>query len=172
MSADATPPGTGRLAGWHARGRAGALRSAVDVSAIAHGRRIERSGPHWAFVFVGGAVGAGTRALLEQAVPTHAGEFPWPTLAINLLGAFVLVWTATRLARHPRPRERAFLVSGFCGGLTTFATMQLELVKLLDDGHGGIALAYGVASIAAGLLVARGAFLLADRTAPDRRASA
>lgn len=162
MSSDAPPPDG--FAGWHARGRAASLRSVVDVSAIAHGRRIRRSNTHWAFVFAGGAVGAGVRAVFEKAVPTHAGQFPWPTLLINLIGVFVLVWTATRLAQHPRSRERAFLVSGFCGGLTTFATMQLELVKLVDGGHGWIALAYGAASIAAGLVVARGAFLLADRT--------
>lgn len=163
MNAESPPPDG--LVGKHAWSRSPALIDAVDVSAIAHGRRLGRSGKHWSFVFAGGAVGAGTRALLEKAVPTDPGEFPWPTLAINLIGVFVLVWTATRLARHPRPRERAFLIAGFCGGLTTFATMQLELVKLIDHGDGWVALGYGAASIVAGLLVARGAFLLADRTA-------
>jgi fluoride exporter len=139
------------------------LLSRADVSAMAHGRRVARSTTHWAFVFAGGAVGAGARAVLERVVPTRAGAFPWPTLAINLVGTFILVWTATRLARPPRPRERAFLVSGFCGGLTTFATMQVELVGLLDGGHGWVAAAYGAASVAGGLAVARIAFLAASR---------
>jgi CrcB protein len=165
MSADAPPPDAAPRRGHDARGRPPSVLRFPDVSAIVHGRRIGRSNKHWAFVFAGGAVGAGARAVAEKAVPTDPGEFPWPTLAINLIGVFVLVWTATRLAQHPRPRERAFLISGFCGGLTTFATMQLELVELIDHGDGWIALGYGAASIVAGLLVARGAFLLADRTA-------
>jgi fluoride exporter len=139
--------------------------SRADVSALAHGRRAARGGKHWSFVFAGGAVGAGTRAVLERVLDLGPGAFPWPTLAINLVGTFILVWTATRLARHPRPRERAFLVAGFCGGLTTFATMQLELVKLADGGHGWVALAYGAASVAGGLAVARIAFVAASRTA-------
>lgn len=121
----------------------------------------------WAFVFAGGATGALTRAVLERELPAGPGEFPWPTLTVNLVGTFILAWTATRLTRHPRPRERAFLISGFCGGLTTFATMQLELVKLIDQGHGWVAAGYAAASVAAGLLVAMIAVDYAIRTAPD-----
>jgi fluoride exporter len=117
-----------------------------------------------AFVFAGGAVGAAARAGLEKLFPIAGAEFPWPTLCINVLGTFVLAWTATRLSVHPNPRERAFLISGFCGGLTTFATMQLELVKLADAGHGRTALAYAAASVAAGLLIAHVAVVAATRT--------
>jgi CrcB protein len=117
-----------------------------------------------AFVFAGGAVGAAARSGLEKLFPISGAEFPWPTLCINVLGTFVLAWTATRLAAHPNPRERAFLISGFCGGLTTFATMQLELLKLADADHGWIALAYAAASIAAGLLIAHVAVVAARRT--------
>ena len=116
------------------------------------------------FVFAGGAVGAATRSGLEKLFPISGAEFPWPTLCINIFGTFILAWTATRLAVHPNPRERAFLISGFCGGLTTFATMQLELFKLTDAGHGWIALAYGAASVAAGLLIAHIAVVAARRT--------
>jgi CrcB protein len=118
-----------------------------------------------AFVFAGGAVGAAARSGLEKLFPVTGAEFPWPTLSINVLGTFVLAWTLTRLAVHPNPREQAFLISGFCGGLTTFATMQVELVKLADEGHGWVALAYAAASIAAGLLIARIAVVAAARTA-------
>lgn len=122
----------------------------------------------WPFVFAGGAVGALIRATFEKELPTGPGEFPWPTLTVNLIGTFVLAWTATRLALHPRPRERAFLISGFCGGLTTFATMQLELVKLIDQGHAWIASGYAAASVAGGLLAARIAVVSATRTQPPR----
>ena len=116
------------------------------------------------FVFAGGAIGAAARSGLEKLFPITGAEFPWPTLCINVVGTFVLAWTATRLAAHPNPRERAFLISGFCGGLTTFATMQVELLTLADAGHGWIALAYAAASVAAGLLIARIAVVAAART--------
>ncbi len=122
----------------------------------------------WAFVFAGGATGALARGIFEKELPTGVGEFPWPTLTLNLFGTFVLAWTATRLALHPRPRERAFLISGFCGGLTTFATMQLELVKLIDQGDGWVAVGYAAASIAGGLLVAKLAVDHATRIVPVR----
>jgi CrcB protein len=118
-----------------------------------------------AFVFAGGAAGAAARAGLEKLFPITGAEFPWPTLSINVLGTFVLAWTATRLAVHPNPREQAFLISGFCGGLTTFATMQLELVKLADAGHGWVAATYAAASVAAGLLIAHIAVVAATKTA-------
>jgi CrcB protein len=135
------------------------------MSVAVHGRRVARSNRHWAFVFAGGATGALARAVFEKALPTGAGAFPWSTLAINAIGTFVLGWSATRLTQHPSPRERAFLIAGFCGGLTTFATMQLELVKLLDHGDGRLALGYAAASVVAGFATARVAVTLATRSA-------
>jgi len=67
-------------------------------------------------IFAGGAVGAAARSGLEKLFPITGAEFPWPTLSINVVGTFVLAWTATRLAAHPRPRERAFLISGSAAG--------------------------------------------------------
>lgn len=145
------------------------------MSTIAHERGAGRAHPrgspgrHWAFVFAGGATGAAIRAGFEKAVPTGVGEFPWPTLTVNAVGTFVLAWTATRLAQHPNPRERAFLISGFCGGLTTFATVQLELLKMLDDGEGWLALGYAAASITAGLAAARLAVTYAQARVQGRR---
>ncbi len=81
----------------------------------------------------------------------------------------MLAWTATRLSQHPNPRERAFLISGFCGGLTTFATVQLELLKMLDDGNGWLALGYAAASIAVGLAAARLAVTYAQARVQARR---
>lgn len=118
----------------------------------------------WAFVFAGGATGAAARAAFERGHVIPEGTFPWSTLVVNVVGTFVLAWTATRLTEHPNPRERAFLISGFCGGLTTFATMQLELVRLVDRGDGLIALGYAAASVAAGFLTAKVGVRLARRS--------
>jgi fluoride exporter len=136
----------------------------VSVSRIVHAVELRRRATFWVLVAAGGGCGAIARAGFERAETVGPGDFPWPTLSINLTGAFLLGWAATRQLAHPDPLRKAFLASGFCGGLTTFATMQEELVRLVDGGHGGTALAYAAASLAGGLLVAFLGAALARRT--------
>ena len=52
-------------------------------------------------------------------------------------------------------RARAFLGTGVCAALTTFATLQLELLGMLDAGRAGLAAGYAAASVAAGLVAVR-----------------
>lgn len=49
---------------------------------------------------------------------------------------------------------RPFLAAGFCGALTTFSTLQVELIRLGQHGHAGLAAAYLAASLGGGLLLA------------------
>jgi fluoride exporter len=74
---------------------------------------------------------------------------------VNLAGAFVLGWVVTRLP--PASYRRPFLGIGVCGALTTFATLQLELLRMLDapDPARPLALAYAVASLLGGLAAVR-----------------
>jgi CrcB protein len=120
-------------------------------------------------VFAGGALGTLARAALAHGVPHDPGAWPWATFVVNLLGAFLLGWWATRILRAPDadPRARPFLATGVCGGLTTFSTLQLELVALLRDGAPGLAVAYATASVVLGL-----AAVLAGRSAARRVAVA
>jgi fluoride exporter len=105
-----------------------------------------------AAIFAGGALGALARAELAEALPTHPGQWPWATFVGDVVGAALLGYFTTRLQERlpPSAYRRPFLGTGICGGLTTFSTMQLELLHLLDDGDAGLALAYAAASIAAG----------------------
>jgi len=104
-------------------------------------------------IFLGGMAGALGRVGLAQALPHAPAAWPWPTFAVNLLGCFVLGWTVARLP--PSSYGRPFLGIGVCGALTTFATLQLELLRMLDAGATGRALLYMAASIAGGLLLVR-----------------
>ncbi|WP_027008435.1 fluoride efflux transporter CrcB [Conexibacter woesei] len=106
-----------------------------------------------AAIFAGGALGAIARAEVAEALPVHPGTFPWATFLVNVAGAALLGWFATALQdrRPPSLALRPFLTTGLCGGLTTFSTMQLELLKLLDRGDVGLALGYAAASVVAGL---------------------
>jgi CrcB protein len=106
-------------------------------------------------VFVGGIVGAIVRAEVAEAIVVAPGSWPWATLIVNLAGAFVLggVVEVTRrqTASLPAIAWRALIGTGFCGALTTFSTMQLELLRMLDRGDAALAAAYAATSITGGL---------------------
>jgi CrcB protein len=103
-------------------------------------------------IFVGGALGAGVRTGLSELAPTHPGQWPWATFAVNLVGCLLLGYFVTRLQeRLPvTAYRRPFLGTGLCGGLTTFSTFQLELLRMIDRGDLVLAVAYGAASLLAG----------------------
>jgi len=107
-----------------------------------------------AAIFLGGVLGALARFGLIEALAPAPGEWPWPTFVANVVGALALGYFTTRLQeRLPLSAyRRPFLGTGLCGALTTFSTMQLELLEMLDRGDGGLAAAYATASLSAGFL--------------------
>jgi CrcB protein len=100
-------------------------------------------------IFAGGCAGALARSGLIELAPAHAGRWPWVTFAVNVAGSLLLGWIATH--RSPASRARALIGTGFCGALTTFSTMQLEVLGLLDADRLGVAALYAGGSVAAGL---------------------
>jgi fluoride exporter len=105
-----------------------------------------------AAIFAGGAAGALLRVALVRLSSGGAPGWPWTTFGVNLAGAFALGYFATRLQeRLPLSTyRRPFLGTGLCGALTTFSTLQLELLTMLDAHRYGLALGYASASIVAG----------------------
>jgi CrcB protein len=103
-------------------------------------------------IFAGGAAGAVMRVWLGLALPAGTVGWPWLIFAINISGSAALAYFATRLQeRLPQSTyRRPLLGTGFCGAYTTFSTMQVEIVKMLDDGRGGQALSYAAVSLVAG----------------------
>jgi len=112
-------------------------------------------------IFVGGALGTLLRAALFEAMGEGAPGWPWATLVVNVVGAFLLGYLVTALP--PVTRHRPLWTTGFCGGLTTFSTLQVELLKMLEAGHLGIALGYAGASVVAGLIGVQAGVMLARR---------
>jgi len=121
-------------------------------------------------IAVGGAFGTLARYGVERGLATGAAGFPWATLSVNVLGSFLLGLVVTLVVvRWPDDRWLRPLVGvGFCGGFTTFSTFVLEIDQRARHGHGGIALAYLGASLAAGTVAAfLGALLARGRLATD-----
>jgi len=78
-------------------------------------------------------------------------RFPWGTLLINVLGSFVIglvagiTLTPARVGMHPD--VRIFLMTGFCGGFTTFSAFSLQTLELLQGGEVVPALGYAIGSV-------------------------
>ncbi|HET9874396.1 MAG TPA: fluoride efflux transporter CrcB [Mycobacterium sp.] len=118
-----------------------------------------------AAVFAGGALGGLARAVLETVVAPDPARWPWPTFAVNIVGAFLLGYFTTRLLeRLPvSSYRRPLLGTGLCGGLTTFSTMQVETLRMVEHGRPGLAFGYIAASIVLGLLAVHLATALVRR---------
>jgi fluoride exporter len=107
-----------------------------------------------AAIFAGGGAGGLARTWLADVLPHNSSQWPWSTYMVNVAGAFLLGYFATRLQeRLPLSAyRRPFLGTGICGALTTFSTMQLELLKMLDGHHYALAAGYAAASVVAGFI--------------------
>lgn len=122
-----------------------------------------------AAIYVGGVIGALVRVGLAEAFPHAADAWPWPTFAANVVGAFLIGYFFAALSELPPDRlHHPFLATGFCGALTTFSAMQLELFNMIDAGQAGMALAYLGASLFFGYFALRLGFL-AEASRPKAR---
>ncbi|HEV7936894.1 MAG TPA: fluoride efflux transporter CrcB [Solirubrobacteraceae bacterium] len=113
----------------------------------------------------GGAVGALIRIAVDQALPTTAGNWPWATFLVNMAGALMLGYFVTRLQeRLPvSTLRRPLLGTGLCGALTTFSTVQIELLQMADQHRYGLAVGYLFASVLGGYFAVFGSSALVRR---------
>jgi fluoride exporter len=117
---------------------------------------------------VGGGIGAGTRYLVQASMMRWLGPgFPWWTLAINVVGSFlmgvVVELVASRFANSAD--VRTFLATGILGGFTTFSAFSLDFVTLIDRKQQTAAMLYAIGSVSlsilalyVGLILARALF--------------
>ncbi len=106
-------------------------------------------------IFAGGAAGRPAAGLAGDDLHHRgASGWPWTIFAINITGSVALAYFATRLQeRLPLSTyRRPLLGTGFCGAYTTFSTMQVEILTMLDHHRDGLAIGYAAASLAAGYL--------------------
>lgn len=106
---------------------------------------------------LGSAAGGGCRFLLSKLIADNiSGDFPWGTFAVNMIGCFVIGILFGLIDRGVdlSPQMRALLITGFCGGFTTFSTFAHENYLLFNESRFWILFLYAVISFALGLLLA------------------
>jgi fluoride exporter len=103
-----------------------------------------------AVIGTGGAIGAAARYGTALAIPPGSGAYPVATFLVNVVGAVILGAVAALPAGWLPAHEltRPAIGTGFCGGLTTFSTMSLEIYQRWAE-HFPAAMAYAAASLVA-----------------------
>jgi fluoride exporter len=88
-------------------------------------------------VFIGAGLGALLRWWLGLTLNSYFPRIPPGTLAANLIGGYIIGVAVAFFATYSElaPESRLFIVTGFCGGLTTFSTFSSEIVALLQEGQ-------------------------------------
>ncbi len=119
----------------------------------------------WFCLIGGGVLGTLARYILAGVVYQKIGtDFPYGTLAVNLIGCFLVGFFDTIFqARFLfSPILRVFLMAGFCGAFTTFSTFMLETGNLIRDGETLRAFLNVILSVTIGFIVFRLGVLLGE----------
>jgi fluoride exporter len=90
-----------------------------------------------AAISVGASLGGLLRWWFGTTLNPHFPAIPPGTLAANLIGGYVVGVAVAGFAVYPAlpPEWRLFVITGFCGGLTTFSTFSAEVVTLMQQGR-------------------------------------
>jgi CrcB protein len=106
-------------------------------------------------ICVGASLGALLRWWLGLVLNGMFPTIPPGTLAANLVGGYLVGLAIAFFATYTAiaPEWRLLLITGFCGGLTTFSTFSAELVALLQQGRAAWALAAAAAHLAGSVLM-------------------
>jgi len=107
------------------------------------------------FIGLGGGIGSIARYLLQrwslQVFPSH---FPWGTFGVNIAGCLLIgiFWGLSFKSFDQNESWKLFLMTGICGGFTTFSAFTLESIGLLKEDRLSLFFMYVAGSIVLGLV--------------------
>ena len=105
-------------------------------------------------VSLGAALGALLRWVLSEWLNASFPSIPPGTLLSNLIGGYIVGIAIALFATSTLPLEwRLFVITGFCGGLTTFSTFSAELVIQLQQGRALWAIAAAAVHLAGSVVM-------------------
>jgi CrcB protein len=106
-------------------------------------------------VLLGGGIGSVSRYLLSYLLTkNNTTQFPWATFIANALGCLLIGLLFGYIQKNNLQNEtlKLLLITGFCGGFTTFSTFSLENIQFIQNQNYNLALLYTISSIFIGFL--------------------
>ena len=115
-----------------------------------------------AIVFFGSGIGGCLRYGISLIFKSRAGEFPFATLSANVLACLIAAFFLHKILPDSQNQHslRLLMITGFCGGFSTFSTFSMETSAMLREGNWQGAVVYSLLSFSTGLA----AFLIFARS--------
>ena len=113
------------------------------------------------YIFVGGGFGSVLRFLISNFTQKlwNIKDFPLGTLAVNIIGCFVIGYASAYFIKVDN-YLKFLIITGFCGGFTTFSAFSIENYSLWQDGNYEILAAYILLSIIVGIVAVFAGFYI------------
>jgi CrcB protein len=106
-------------------------------------------------VLLGGGIGSVARYLLSYFLTkNNTTQFPWATFIANGFGCLLIGLLFGYIQKNNVQNEslKLLLITGFCGGFTTFSTFSLENIQFIQNQNYNFAILYTITSLAVGFL--------------------
>lgn len=112
------------------------------------------------FIFIGGGTGSVLRFLISKYLNPISSSFYLGTFTVNILGCFLIGLISGWVLRSNYIDQTLawLLITGFCGGFTTFSTFSLENLELIKSGQLNSFLIYSLLSLLTGIAAVMAGF--------------
>ncbi len=116
-----------------------------------------------AIVFIGGGFGSALRFGVGKLFISSMSKFPMATFLVNIIGCFLIGLLLAYFSKSENSFYKLLLVTGFCGGFTTFSTFSNETILLFKNNQITLALVYIISSLLLGLIATFVGYILLNK---------